>query len=84
VDPAAVDLRAYCGSEESLLGTFAIRRSLPEASTAFIAMTAHSGRTLLASASNAFDHLLLKPLDVQDILPLLPRPADRALRSPGR
>jgi CheY-like chemotaxis protein len=62
----------------------AIRRSLPKASTALIAITGHSGRTLLASASNAFDHVLLKPLDVQELLPLLPLPADGALRSPSR
>jgi CheY-like chemotaxis protein len=70
--PDAVLLDIEMPPMNGIDAAIAIRRSLPKATTALIAMTGHSGRSILASARNAFDHVLLKPLDVQELLPLLP------------
>jgi CheY-like chemotaxis protein len=69
--PDAVIMDIEMTGMDGLKAATAIRRALGTRAPTLIAATGHVGMTRLAPGSTAFDHALLKPIKVDELLQLL-------------
>jgi two-component system sensor histidine kinase/response regulator len=69
--PDAVILDLEMPRMDGLTAAIGIRRALGTMAPTLIALTGHAGMTNLPSRSTVFDHALLKPVKVDELLGLL-------------
>ena len=69
--PDAVIMDVEMPRMDGLTAAIGIRRALGTMAPMLIAVTGHAGMTKLPGGSTAFDHALLKPVKVSELLTLL-------------